>query len=395
MRILITTPAYVPSSFGGIKNYATVLSRQFVIMGHDVTVYTSNSYDHHKNMDIHGVRDVNGVRVVYLTNRVPRRYWHTPGVLPQILREKDTFDVVHLNNNFSYMNSILYHVARWRHIPFVFSAHGSLTARFRNVLPKKAYNRLVTSSILRHAGGLIALNEHERQQYLDMGADPLRVEVIPLGICTDDFQAPSADSSLAAYGVTEEDSVLTFVGRLHPIKGLEYAIEAVDRLVRSGHRVKFLIVGHRAGCYEQLRRIVDNLNLNRHVIFTGPLYGLDKTDVLHHSDVFVLPSRSDMFPTATLEAGCCGLPLVLSEGVMLCEQIKREAAVVSALNAESLAEAIGMLLKDETSRQQLGARARDIVSTHYTIEAMSRKTIQLYESIINREGHIRAECAVR
>jgi glycosyltransferase involved in cell wall biosynthesis len=385
MKILLVTPAYHPSSFGGVKNYVTVLSRALARFGHDVTVYTSNAYDFNRNMDLIGKHKVEGVTVVYFKNYFPRKYWHTPGIIRQIIRDRGKFDVIHLNNNFSYKNFFVYLMATIYKIPIVFSAHGSLTVRFQSILLKKLYNRFVTSRILAYASRSIALNSQERQQYIDFGVDQSRIDVIPLGIFLEDFKSLDVSDYKKKLGVSEDNKLVLFIGRIHPIKGIEYAIKAIKRLVDEGYGVKLVLAGPCFGYSTYLVELVNKLDLNEHIIFVGPLYDREKLEALYGCDIFVLPSISDMFPTTVLEAGYCSLPLILSDGVLLSEKIKSKAAIVVRRDPSEIANAIKRLIDDKEYRLMLGEKAKRIVECDYDSETLAKNTLMVYKAVVEAE----------
>ena len=279
MRILLVTPAYYPSSFGGVKNSVTTLSRELVELGHEVCVYTSNAYNFRKNMEFEGEHVVEGVRVIYFKNYFPKRYWHTPGVIRQIMKDRKSFDIVHLNNNFSYMNCIVYWMIKAYKTPIVFAAHGSLRARFRNRLIKGIYNRIITRNILKYAAKLIAVNEEEGDQYLKMGASREKIEIIPIGINLRNFNPVQRSAKFRKkYNISENEKIILFLGRIHFIKGIEYVIGAVGKLINSGYLVKFLVIGPDFGYLEKLKKVVARFNLGKQVLFIGALYGKEKVE---------------------------------------------------------------------------------------------------------------------
>lgn len=386
MRILLTTPAYYPSSFGGVKNYVTTLSRELAHAGHEVTVYTSNSDNFKKNLNIKGEHHIEGVKVIYFKNYFPKKYWHTPEVIPQIIRDRKKFDIIYLNNNFSYMNFFVFLVAMIYRIPILFAAHGSLTIRFRNHFMKWIYNSLITRSILKYSSKLIALNSEEEKQYLAIGADEGKIEEIPLGIALDEFTSPPACPDFRErYNISKDETVLLFIGRIHFIKGIEYAVKAVRKLVDQGQHIRFLIAGPDFGQMESLKELVSELDLEKQIMFTGPVYGHDKVQLFYNSDIFILPSISDMFPTVVLEAGFCGLPLILSEGVLLSERIKQDAAIVVPLESEIIAATIKRLIQNHEERKYLGNQAKLIVTKYYSSNAICREILAACESILYKK----------
>ena len=136
----------------------------------------------------------------------------------------------------------------------------------------------------------------------------------------------------------------------------------------------------------KLERIVSKLNLSDSVLFTGPLYGKEKLEAFYGSDIFVLPSVSDTFPIVALEAGYCGLPLVLTEGVLLSAKIKEKAALVTAQDSDSIAAMLKRLIYNSAERVELGRKARDIVEDNYSSDIIAKKTADVYESVLNESN---------
>jgi glycosyltransferase involved in cell wall biosynthesis len=386
MRILLVTPAYYPSSFGGVKNYTTILSRKLANLGHEVSVYTSNAYNFKKNLDLRGEHIIKNVRVIYFKNYFPKRYWHTPGVIWRILKERKKFDVIHLNNNFGYINFIVYLVAKAFNIPIIFSAHGSLTVRFRNYFIKSIYNKLITINILKYASKVIAFNKEEANQYLEMKVPMNKIEIVPIGINLKDF-SPLLETNdfRERYNILKKEIAILFIGRIHFIKGIEYIIRAVKKISDSGYSVKFLVVGPDFGHLEKLKKIVLELNIGKQVLFVGPLYGKEKVKALYGSDVFVLPSLSESFGIVALEAGYCGLPLVLSEGVSLSREIKEKAALVVPLDVNKFSEVLKKLIDDRALRLRLGKKAKAIIKEKYNSDLIAEKVFDIYKSVVKNK----------
>lgn len=381
MRILLTTPAYAPSSFGGVKNYVTTLSRELAKVGNEVTVYTSNAYDYRKNLPLRGEYLVGNVRVIYLKNCFPKKYWHTPGVILQMIKDRKKFDVIHLNNNFNYKNMLVFWLAFFCRIPVVFSAHGSLTIRFQNRLLKWVYNTFITRPLLSYASKLIALNPQERNQYIALGAKPEKVEIIPLGITLDDYPDDTNRMHFREkHNIAENETVILFMGRLHYIKGLEYAVRAVGKNIKDGRPIRFIIAGPDFGEQGKLQALAAELKIENHITFTGLVEGNEKVQLFRNSDIFILSSVSDMFPTVVLEAAYCGLPLILTEGVLLSDTIKKEAAIVVPLDDDRIASAIKEFINDSEKRVELANKGHTLIKNHYSSAAIGRQILALYQS---------------
>jgi glycosyltransferase involved in cell wall biosynthesis len=107
---------------------------------------------------------------------------------------------------------------------------------------------------------------------------------------------------------------LLFLGRLHPVKGIDTLLHAWQLVQASFPAWEMVIAGPSEGGYvEVLEGLVRKLALDR-VVFAGPSYGVEKTEILTSAEVLVLPSHSENFGMVVAEALAQGLPVIASRG---------------------------------------------------------------------------------
>jgi glycosyltransferase involved in cell wall biosynthesis len=165
--------------------------------------------------------------------------------------------------------------------------------------------------------------------------------------------------------------VLLFVGRLAPEKGLEYLIQATERIVTSGIKdVALLIVGPNeygqnteTQYMRKLRELVEQLKLNGHIYFIGgvPLQVLKELYFI--CDIFVLPSTTEAFGLVVSEAMFYGKPVVGTKvsGIMMQIQDGLNGLLVEPRNSDQLADKIMLLLRDPQLARALGERGKETV----------------------------------
>jgi glycosyltransferase involved in cell wall biosynthesis len=151
-----------------------------------------------------------------------------------------------------------------------------------------------------------------------------------------------------------DDPVVLFLGRVTYQKGPEAFLEAAARVVRVVPRVKFVV----AGSGDLLPALVERaarLGLARHVHFTGFLRGADVEKAWSAADVFVMPSVSEPFGIAPLEAAAREVPAIVSRqsGVV---EVLRGALVVDSWDVDDLANKIVALLRRPPLVRELVAR---------------------------------------
>ncbi len=186
---------------------------------------------------------------------------------------------------------------------------------------------------LRYSNRVIFVNKYQMEK---CGALDKSV-FIPNGI--DPVTRSESTTFLDKHGITPGGYLLA-VGRLTPEKGLEYLVEAANRLPQVQQVVIAGASDHDSAYREQLER----LDTGRKVIFTGFTSGEDLRQLYSHARCFVLPSVNEGFPMVLLEAMAYGLPILCSDipGTRQVELPKEDYFTVR--DVDSLCAAITRLL---------------------------------------------------
>jgi glycosyltransferase involved in cell wall biosynthesis len=176
-----------------------------------------------------------------------------------------------------------------------------------------------------------------------------------------------------------DDPVVLFLGRVTYQKGPEAFLEAAARVVRAVPRVKFVV----AGSGDLLPSLVERaarLGLARHVHFTGFLRGADVEKAWSAADVFVMPSVSEPFGIAPLEAAARDVPAIVSRQSGVTE-VLRGALMVDSWDVDDLANKIVALLHRPPLRRELVARGR-LDASRLTWEGQAALLRRLYEELL-------------
>lgn len=178
-----------------------------------------------------------------------------------------------------------------------------------------------------------------------------------------------------------DKKVVLFVGRLSFQKGAEYLIKAAGEVVKRVKNAVFIIVGS-GGEEARLLDLVCKLGLQRHFYFTGFLRDEELYSLYRVAHIFVMPSLSEPFGIAALEAASCGIPIILSKNSGVKEVLKNVFLIDFWDTRELSNKLIGLLrykpLSQEMSvnvlRDSLGARWLDsakqinmILYTHFNV----------------------------
>ncbi len=156
-------------------------------------------------------------------------------------------------------------------------------------------------------------------------------------------------------------------------------------LVKERNDLHLLIVGNDEDGYsDKVKGWIREYGLEAKVTFIGMLTGREKLEVYTGSDIFVLPSYSENFGMAVVEAMACGTTVVISNKVGIYKEVDRnKAGIVVDIDAESLYKGIKLLLENPELRKEISLNGKKLVEEYYEIDKVSDKMIKLYEDIIN------------
>ena len=116
-------------------------------------------------------------------------------------------------------------------------------------------------------------------------------------------------------------------------------------------------------------------------VFTGMLAGTEKLAAMSCADIFVLPSYSEGFSIAILEAMAARLPVVITDNCDFPEAAKHGAGIVVKANETEVAQALGTLASDSELRFCMGERSRKLVTERYTWQVAASTIAHLYRSL--------------
>lgn len=224
------------------------------------------------------------------------------------------------------------------------------------------------------------------------------IEVIAPGMDPRLFSPGDKKQARAALGLTRNRPVLLFVGRIQQAKGLDRAVEALAQVVATHPDALLVVIGGPSGndgesSLLRVRSRVQELGLERNVMFAGPQPQDALRDYFRAADVCVVPSRVESFGFVALEAAACGTPVVASAvgGLQTVVEHGKTGFVVSDI--DEMAGATDHLLSHRQKAIAFGSAAAAKAAT-YTWSAAARRMLRVYDRLTNDEatGVRSAEC---
>jgi poly(glycerol-phosphate) alpha-glucosyltransferase len=320
----------------------------------------------------------------------PAAFGYSPELRSELSARMARNSLLHVHGLWMYPGMVARKLSETTSAVRVVSPHGMLepwalqNSRWKKRLAGWAFE----NRNLRTANCLHALCAAEGQSFRRYGLrNP--IAVIPNGVDPAAFERLPGRAVLEArFPALRNRRWVLFLSRIHPKKGLPHLLRAwksvvgvsVDRwsewtLVIAGPDE----VGHEA----EMKRLAVELGLEQAVCFTGPLQGQEKLAALGHSELFVLPSFSEGFSMAILEAAAAGLPVLLSPPCNFPELAKAGAAIEVSPDAAGceagLREVLGL---QDAERRAMGERGRSLVMSAYTWPRIASQMLEVYRWLL-------------
>ncbi|MDT0686856.1 glycosyltransferase family 4 protein [Autumnicola psychrophila] len=212
-----------------------------------------------------------------------------------------------------------------------------------------------------------------------LGCPDKNLRVVPVGVDTHYFMPTDSKKS-------SDRLRLITVGRLDPIKGHEFAIEAVNKIKNKGYKIKLLIIGegdHR----ELLENKIQNLQLEEDIQLLGRRnqeavkYYLQQSDVFLFTSVPLKDGRRETQGLATLEAQACGLPVVAfnSGGIKYTFRNGENGFLCKEFDVDCLVKNIELLFEKKI-RIEMGKRSRVNVQK-FSLKNIEYQWAQIYNEL--------------
>lgn len=386
MRVLHVVPSLDPV-YGGPGRVTTALSRALVGAGAEVDVVTTDVSVPDSGEARSGTEA--GVSTYYFRRGGRGSYVFSLPLTKWLWRHARRYDLFHIHTVFAYPTLAASRIARHAGVPYILSPHGMLEpwCLAYKGWKKRPYMKAIERSTLAGAAALHALAPEEQRNIKALSLDTPTF-VIPNGVHADEFAGlPPRAAFEAEFPAVSGRKVLLFMGRVDPKKGLDLLVKSLAQLTRrgTGEKICLVIAGpDLIGYRSELEGLIRDEAVGDSVVFTGMLDGELKRAALSAADVFALPSHSEGFSVAVLEAMAAGRPVVISEGCNFPQVSAAGAGKVIKTDVAPLTAALAELLSDENSRRLMGERGASLVRDAYDWSSIARRMKSVYSDVVAR-----------
>lgn len=195
------------------------------------------------------------------------------------------------------------------------------------------------------------------------------------------FPQGNRESIRGNLGIDHDTLAILCVGRLEPVKRHVDAIAALSILLKHNRKVSLYIIGE-GTLRKHLESYAISLNVKKNVEFLGERD--DTQEILPGFDLFLLPSQSEGFPNALLEAMAAGLPCIATRvgGIPEIIRNKKNGVLVNPCSPGELGEAINELIGSPEMMKNIGEAAHLDMKNRFDMNHMVESMISHYKSLL-------------
>jgi len=410
MRIGFFVWEYPPSIVGGLGTYAEYITREFVALGHDVTVFTMNKGDQKTREVMKGVEvhrpinaDVSNVFPMFVTEDLKKwgtniRFFNdifiynvlsaTKFINSLIKKERLKFDIACVHDWLSSISGII--VKNETKVPVVFHVHStewgrsggagsSVVSHFETATAETADHIITVSHAMRED-----LTRHgwpsQKISAVWNGVDPGRYN-------PERYSKERVQRVREKYGIDQDGKMLFFLGRLTWVKGVRNTVQAMPLVLEEYPDTKLVILG-KGEEQNDVTETAHRLGIAKNVITCFDFLP-EEERILHYaaSDLCVFPSVYEPFGIVSLEAMSMAKPLIVgAQGVVgFREQVlssgpEQNGIHINGNDPADIAWGIKEVLKDEERAKRWGQNGRKRVVQYFTWRKAAEQTLQIYEA---------------
>jgi glycogen(starch) synthase len=415
LRIGFFVWEYPPALVGGLGTYAENVAREYVDIGHDISVFTLNPGNLNTREILRGVEvhrpliaDASNVFPFFVVDDLKK--WGTNiklfndifiyNILSAtkfinglIKKEKYSFDVVCVHDWLSSISGLV--IKNETKIPVVFHTHSTEWGRSGGQ----------GSEVVSHFEGAMAQNSDRivtvsyamQQDLAKHGWPQSKISVVWNGVDAKRYdpqkiKRQDVESIRAKYSIPNDWSMVLFVGRLTWVKGVRNILQAMPSVLKEFPKTKLVILG-KGEEQRDIEETAERLNISGNVVYRFDFVP-ENERILHYaaSDLCVFPSTYEPFGIVSLEAMAMEKPVVVGgRGVVgFREQVissgeEQNGLHINGEDPADIAWAIKETLRFPEKARNWGENGRKRVLEFFTWRKAAEETLKIYESVISQK----------
>ena len=411
MRIAFFVWEYPPALVGGLGTYAEYITREYVSMGNDVTVFTLNpgnlkTREIMKGVEVHRplVADASNVFPMFVVDDLKK--WGTnirlfndifiynvlsasKFINSMLKKEGLNYDVVCVHDWLSSVAGLM--VKNETSVPVAFHVHSTEWGRAGGQGSEVVSHLEWATS--QKADRILTVSHAMQEDLARHGWPKSKISVVWNGVDPEEYSSSKCETEEVSairdkYNIKPDEKMILFLGRLTWVKGVTELVQAMPTVLNEYPKVKLVILGKG----EQQNDILEaacRLGISDRIVCRFEFVP-EKERILHYaaSDACIFPSVYEPFGIVSLEAMSMGKPIIVgAQGVVgFREQVVpqgpgQNGVHVNGGSAADIAWGIKEVLSDPERAKRWGENGRKRVLQYFTWKEAAKQTLQIYETL--------------
>lgn len=294
------------------------------------------------------------------------------------------YNLVSIETIWSFSNYFIVNSCIKYNIPFVVTTHGMLHTEALKVsaIKKKIAHYTFLKKLFNSANAFHALNSYEKEMIQNFGIKR-QIFIVGNGINLPKINTVVNNAQPEPYSKFINKKFCLYIGRLHPIKGVDRLIESWIKL-NYDHDWQLVIAGDGDPAYEDYLKSLINIKIHNNITFVGFVTHNNKELLYNKSKFCVLPSHSEAFPMAILESFSYSKPALITTSCVFEEAIKYNAAIQVESSFDGILSGLNLFLsKTEIEIEEMGNNGFNLVQSEFNWEIIYKKLFNEYALITN------------
>ena len=417
MKMAVLVYEYPPKIVGGLGTYAAEITRKFVLLDHDVSVFTMNddtgslpTRELWRGIEIHRPLHIDvsdslpdviaedirkwGRGIHFFSKLLVYNYLTASKMVNELVRNEGfLFDIVIAHDWLSAMGGIA--IKRELGLPFAFHVHSTEKGRTMGNGSEVVSN--IEMRAAQTADMIVTVSNAMKDELIGLGFPAEKIRVIYNGVDPEKYSRSQVSQEKVQeirqlYGLKDDDLMVLFFGRLVSVKGVDKLIAAMTHVLQKIPNARLVIVGL-GDMQDYLSRLAQNLKLQDNIKFRFEFIP-EEERIAHYAacDVAVFPSVYEPFGIVAIEAMSMEKPVVVgASGVSGMREIVVASGEeqcgfhVNPNDPTDIAWGIISALQDPQKRQLLGQNGRKRVLKEFTWDEIAKRTVQNYNELLESQ----------
>jgi glycosyltransferase involved in cell wall biosynthesis len=291
------------------------------------------------------------------------------------------FNLIHFHEIWNIRIHFLALLLRKFSIPFIFSLHGNLDiwSTKHNYFIKKIFLYLFKKNFLLATGLQVSSYDELNEARIFFNEKNINYFLIHNGV------EIKIDESTLKKKEINNDIKLLFFGRIHPKKGIELLLNALNKLNYNKKKYLLTIVGPGKDSYiKEIIDLINNLKIDSFVTILSPVYdNISKIKIISSHDIFILPSYEEADSIALKESLACGTPVIISKQCRLNDVVNYNCGLIIDNNKS---DNLVLAIKKMSNKDLINTMAKNsikLINEKYTSDLMNKNFYDIYLDVMS------------